>query len=84
MLHVLLGRGLLNQDEAFVIGFCMGAAQENSKFSRLFFEFIGTKIDPKPYSLSADDMTAFHLAFDLAKRLGTSSRNILLFTQYRV
>jgi hypothetical protein len=35
MIHVLLGRGLLAQDEAFVIGFTMGATKAVSGFERI-------------------------------------------------
>lgn len=79
-IHVLLGRGLLNQDEAFVIGFCMGAARGGSNYSRLIFEFVGTNLYPGFYKFSSKDMVAFNLAFDYAQQKKQKYGGIHLMT----
>jgi len=75
-IHVLLGRGLLNQDEAFVIGFGMGASLGSTEVKRMIFEFVSSKLYPKAYRLNSDDLKVFNLAFDLAQQ--SSIRNIHL------
>jgi hypothetical protein len=65
--HVVLGRGLLLQDEAFVIGFAMGNASDCSGWDRLIFEFAGRFIYQKPFRFRASDELAFDLAFDIGQ-----------------
>lgn len=66
-IHILLGRGLLNQDEAFVIGFTMGTAKEElTKFHEYLFKQVATRLYPKPYRFSKRHL----LSFDLGVREG--------------
>jgi len=58
-LHVLLGRGLNNQDEAFVIGFTMGAARATKAWHYRLFGWIARKLYPEPYRFSAEDQQVF-------------------------
>ena len=39
-IHVLLGRGLLVKDEAFVIGYTMGSSKKMKRWRRNLFMFI--------------------------------------------
>ena len=78
-IHCLLGRGLFNQDEAFVIGFCMGASSSSTKIHCSIFELVGTIIYPKPYRFKKVDMLSLRLAFEFAKSLGSSVNDIHLF-----
>src|SRR5687768_12811614 len=48
-LHALLGRGLANQDEAFVIGYTMGAARKIRGWHFQAFRFLATRFYPKAY-----------------------------------
>jgi AraC-like DNA-binding protein len=63
-IHVLLGRGLLLQDEAFVIGFTMGCDSAIRPRHRNLFRWISTRLYPKPYRMSKADMLAYNLGFD--------------------
>lgn len=62
-LHVLLGRGLLAQDEAFVIGFTMGAASGIRERHRRLFRWIVTRVYRRPYRLSRRHLLAYDLGF---------------------
>jgi len=75
-IHVILGRGLLNQDEAFVIGFGMGASLGATQIKRMVFEFVSTTLYPKAYRFGKNDRKVFNLAYDIAQK--TDIRNIHL------
>lgn len=60
-IHVLIGRGLTNQDEAFVIGFTMGATKRLRRWQEWLFIAIATTLYPKPYTFSKRDAIAFRL-----------------------
>jgi hypothetical protein len=68
-IHALIGRGLLPQDEAFVIGFTMGASKKVTKLQFETFRSLAVNWYPKPYNFSENDLFSFDLGF--AK--GTSS-----------
>src|SRR5580700_1102646 len=63
--HVILGRGLLLQDEAFVIGFVMGNAMDSAGWDRLIYQAVGRLIYRKPFRFRRKDNTAFNLGFDI-------------------
>lgn len=49
IIHVLLGRGLMPKDEAFVIGYTMGSTQRMTNWRKLLFMGISSFIYPSPY-----------------------------------
>jgi hypothetical protein len=62
--HILLGRGLLPQDEAFVIGYTMGTAGTRiSKEEVKLFKLISSKLYPDIYRFRKTDMLAYDLGF---------------------
>lgn len=62
-IHVLLGRGLRSQDEAFVIGFTMGATKVLRGWQEAFFAFATKLFYPKPYNFTDDDLFTLRLGF---------------------
>jgi hypothetical protein len=71
-LHVLLGRGLLPQDEAFVVGFTMGSTRAVSRLGLAFYRFCVQWLYPPTFRLSHAHLRAFELAFQEGLRSGTS------------
>lgn len=67
MLHILLGRGLLPQDEAFVIGFTMGTSKHISNLEAWFFQMITKYLYPAPYNFTEDHLKAFRLGLETGK-----------------
>ena len=63
-IHILLGRGLRSQDEAFIIGYTMGT---NKKFCPTWqfwaFRLIARYFYPSPYKFRDSDLVAFNLGF---------------------
>ena len=75
-IHVLLGRGLLDQDEAFVIGFTMGSTKAVSRLERAFFKYVVSHVYPNPYRIPSRILAAYDLGLEAGRALGV--RNIHL------
>ncbi len=68
-IHILLGRGLLNQDEAFVIGYTMGTAKEHINDAQVqAIRSAAKRLYKPPYRMTDNDLTAFDLAFALGNQ----------------
>jgi hypothetical protein len=66
-IHIVLGRGLLPQDEAFVLGFTMGASQECRRWHRDLFRLCARTLYRNPFRFSKTDMEVFEFAFEAAE-----------------
>lgn len=65
-IRILLGRGLLNQDEAFVLGYTSGTAHERIEEDMVqAIRHAATLLYKPPYRMTDADLTAFDLAFAL-------------------
>lgn len=80
-IHVLIGRGLLAQDEAFVIGFTMGASSCRG-WQKALFRLVARTLYPGPYRFSRDDLKAFDLAFDLARSSAAENLEFFPFERF--
>lgn len=68
-IHVLLGRGLLGPDEAFVVGYTMGAASSSIDHELLeTFKLIAKRLYPRHYRMSEADLFVFDLGYQLGAR----------------
>ena len=70
MVHVLLGRGLLDQDEAFVIGFTMGSTKAVLWPERAWFRFVVSNLYPEPYRISRRMLAAYDIGLEAGRDLG--------------
>lgn len=61
-IHILLGRGILPKDEAFVIGFTMGSTKKMNWFRTKLFLFISRWLYPEGYKFYPDERRIFELA----------------------
>ncbi len=75
-IHVLLGRGLLDQDEAFVIGFTMGSTKSVSRLERTFFKYVVSHLYPDPYRIPPRVLAAYDLGLEAGRTMG--ARNVHL------
>jgi len=66
-IHIMLGRGLLPQDEAFVIGFTMGTAKHITGFEESIFKKASMYLYPKQYRFSKNNLIAFELGLRYGK-----------------
>lgn len=58
-IHILLGRGMMPKDEAFVIGFTMGSTGQVGCFEEKLYELIATYLYPDVYRFKQDDLEVF-------------------------
>ncbi len=59
-IHVLLGRGLLIKDEAFVIGYTMGSSMKMKRWRRNLFMFISKYLYPEGYKFGEGERFIFY------------------------
>lgn len=59
-IHVLLGRGLLPKDEAFVIGYTMGSGKKMSRWRRNLFLWICKYLYPEGYKFTEEERYIFY------------------------
>lgn len=78
MIHVLLGRGLLGQDEAFVIGFTMGSTKAVSWLERMFFKLVVSQVYPHPYRISWRTLAAYDLGLEAGREMGMPNLHLQL------
>jgi hypothetical protein len=67
-LHVLLGLGLLDQDEAFVIGFTMGNSSRYEDTHGQEMERVFAESYPEPFRIWGDKLIAFRLGVESGRR----------------
>ena len=66
-IHILLGRGLLPEDEAFTIGYTMGSTKQVGIAEAALFEFITRHLYPETYQFRCCDINIFYTALKLAE-----------------
>ena len=59
LLHILLGRGLLPKDEAFVLGFTMGSSNRVGEMEERLFTLIARYLYPKEYRFDEEDAAVY-------------------------
>jgi hypothetical protein len=64
-IHILLGRGLLPKDEAFVLGFTMGSTNRMSASEEKLYEVFARYLYPKTYRFGDEDVQVFRDAVRL-------------------
>lgn len=58
-IHVILGRGMLPKDEAFVIGFTMGSTNRVTSTEESLFSLAAKYLYPGPYKFSDEEIEVF-------------------------
>lgn len=58
-IHILLGRGMLPRDEAFVIGFTMGSTNRVTATEERLYSLFAKYLYPKAYQLDNEDIHVF-------------------------
>ena len=59
-IHVILGRGVLPKDEAFVIGYTMGSGKKMSRWRRNLFLWVCKYLYPEGYKFSEEERYVFY------------------------
>ncbi len=64
-IHILLGRGLLPKDEAFVLGFTMGSTNRVGQVEETLYKLFSRFLYPKEYRFSKEDFQVYQDAVRL-------------------
>lgn len=64
-IHIVLGRGLLEKDEAFTIGFTMGTTNKVTTTEEKLYSVIAQYLYPRVYKFDKDDIEVFRNAVRL-------------------
>lgn len=80
--HIVLGRGLMPQDEAFVVGFTMGTAKNLSAVEAFAFSRIARYLYPKAYRFNADHVKVYDLAVRYGKACAVERIYDFAFEEY--
>ena len=59
LIHIILGRGLLRKDEAFVLGFTMGSTNRVSFAEERLYTFFAKHIYPEGFRFDDEDVAVF-------------------------
>lgn len=70
-IHILLGRGLLAKDEAFVIGFTMGTTKKMFRWRRNLFMFFSKHFYPEGYKFREEERFVFNMGVMAGSRCPT-------------
>ena len=81
-LHILLGRGISLDDEAFVVGFTMGSDLKTNRFHLTVFKILSNLFYPKKYKFNRQQFKLFKIAFDYGRNLKIKNLNQLDFKAY--
>jgi hypothetical protein len=69
-IHVLLGRGTFQQDEAFVIGFTMGASGKLTSWQQALFRWCTVRLYRGEFRFSRQDQAVFDLGVSVGRWSG--------------
>jgi len=64
-IHILLGRGVLPEDEAFVLGFTMGSTNRLGNLEQVLYGLFSRYLYPKDYQFSESDFEIYKDAVKL-------------------
>jgi len=81
-IHILLGRGVLVKDEAFVIGFTMGCVGRVSYFKRNLFLFVTKHLYPDGYEFFDDEAAIYEDAVKIASIMKPINLSKINFKEY--
>jgi len=86
-IHILLGRGVLPKDEAFVIGFTMGSTGKVTPSKERIFCTIAKHLYPEGYKFTDEELSVYKMGLCLARNMGCkdlSRTNFKKYTNYRI
>lgn len=81
-IHLILGRGLLPKDEAFIIGFTMGSSKKISTWEEKFFSWVSQHFYPDVYRFNPEELSIYKDAVHLAQVSHCKAFDEINFDQY--
>ncbi len=81
-IHIILGRGLLEMDEAFTIGFTMGSTKKVTTAEEQLFSLIAKYLYPKIYQFGETEIAVFKDAVRLGYISGCAALDEVDFEDF--
>ncbi|MGB5305882.1 MAG: hypothetical protein WBO06_02505 [Gammaproteobacteria bacterium] len=81
-IHILLGRGLRTEDEAFTIGFTMGSTKRVRRSEEWLFGVLARHLYPQPYTFDKNAVRIFNDAVRLGGISGCQPLDKIAYAQY--
>jgi len=81
-MHILLGMGVTNIEEAFVVGFCMGNATDTTHRHKMFFKIIASTLFPNIWRFKTKDILSYDAGFNYGKHLKLRNIHLTDFRKY--
>jgi hypothetical protein len=81
-LHILLNKGFSLEDEAFLIGFCMGNDMNTRPIHCLIFKFISQYLYPRKSRFNKQHLQSFDLGFKYGQEVSFKNINKFNFSLY--
>lgn len=81
-IHIVLGRGLLEIDEAFTIGFTMGSTKKVTTTEEQLFSMVARYLYPKVYQFGETEIAVFRDAVRLGYISGCAALDEVDFKEY--
>ena len=82
IIHVLVGRGLLPKDEAFVIGFTMGTSTRLSWIQKWLFKFATRYLYPAGYAFGEEELEVFESGLAIGTEMNCKDLTTVDLTEY--
>jgi len=81
-IHIILGRGVLVKDEAFVIGFTMGSTKRIGFFRESLFCALTKHLYPEGYKFTNQDLTVYKAGLSIASNMNCKDLSKMDFKKY--
>ena len=75
-IHIILGRGLLVKDEAFVIGYTMGSAKKMKRWRRNLFMWVCKYLYPEGYKFGEEERFIFYSGVMAGSKCGVDHSTV--------
>ena len=82
IIHVILGRGLLPKDEAFVVGFTMGTTKRLTSTQKHVFRFVSRYLYPAGYRFGPEELEVFESGLSTGNKMNCQDFSKLDLTKY--
>lgn len=81
IIHILLGRGFLPEDEAFVLGFTAGSTGQWNKPAEWLYNFIAKFLYPRAYKFNAQQLAIFQQGIYASGKFAKSNLTTITYQE---
>lgn len=83
VIHLILGRGFLPEDEAFVVGFTFGSTKEWGSMSRITYRLVSKYLYPSVYKFNDNQLEILELGVKAGEELTNMDISTIRFSDVK-